>query len=62
VRLAVDLSKLDFSTLIAPSEDQLSSTGMTPARIKKAVQDATEVFDVCTRTGGNSDESRIERA
>jgi hypothetical protein len=62
VRLAVDLSKLGFSTLIALSEDQLSSTGMTPAGIRKAVQDATEVFDACTRTGGNNDGSRIERA
>jgi hypothetical protein len=62
VRLAVDLSKLGFSTLIAPSEDQLSSTGMTPARIRKAVQDATEVFDACTKTGGSNGESRIERA
>jgi hypothetical protein len=62
VRLAVDLARLGFSTRIAPSEDQLSSTGMTPARIKKAVQDATEAFDACTRTGGSNGESRIERA
>jgi hypothetical protein len=62
VRLAADLSKPGFSALIAPYEDQLSSTGITPARIRKAVQDATEVFDACTRTGGSNGESRIERA
>jgi hypothetical protein len=62
VRLAADLSKLGFSAPIAPYEDQLSSTGITPARIRKAVQDATEVFDACTRTGGSNGESRIERA
>ena len=35
---------------------------MTQAKIRKAVQDATEVFDVCTKTGGSNDKSRIERA
>jgi hypothetical protein len=43
-------------------EDQLSSTRMTPAKIRKAVQDATEIFDACTKTGGSNDESRIKRA
>jgi hypothetical protein len=62
VRSAVDLSKLGFSTFISLYEEQLSSTKMTPAEIKKAVQDAREIFDAYYKTGGTSEESRIERA
>ena len=61
VRSAVDLSKLGFSTFIALYEDQLSSTKMTPAEIKKAVQDVREIFDAYNKTGGINEESRIER-
>ncbi len=35
---------------------------MTPAKIKKVVEYATEIFDACTKTGGGNDEIRIERA
>ena len=61
VRSAVDLSKLGFSTFISLYEDQLSATKMSPAEIRKAVQDVREIFDAYSKTGGPNEESRIER-
>lgn len=63
VRSSVDLSKLGFSTFIALYEDQLSETKMTPAEIKKAVQDVREIFEAYSKTGGDNLETmRIDRA
>jgi hypothetical protein len=34
---------------------------MSPAEIRKAVQDVREIFDAYSKTGGPNEESRIER-